>query len=326
MKTLLPLFSLFVLSCVAWAGDLALVQTISLEGAGGRIDHFSFDSARHRLFLAALGNDTVEVLDLAQQKRERTLSGFGEPQGIAVGAAINRVLVANAKDGVCHLFDAETLTKTGTVDLKDDADNVRYDPATKLFWVGYASGALAAIDAEKNQVVAHIKLTAHPESFQMETKGARIFVNVPKAHEVAVIDREKKAVVVRWPLKEASSNFPMALDESHHRLFIGCRNPAKMVVLDTESGGVVASVSVVSDADDIWFDPVRQRVYVSGGGGFVTVISQIDADHYAAVGKVATASGARTSFFDPESRNLYVAVPHRLTQQAEVRIYHTADH
>ncbi len=322
MKKLLSFFASLIMLCVARADDLTLVQTISLEGAGGRIDHFALDSAHHRLLLAALGNDTVEVLDLARLKRERTLSGFGEPQGIAVGTAVNRILIANAEDGVCHLFDAETLNKTGTVDLKDDADNVRYDAATRLFWVGHASGGLAAIDAEKNQVVADIKLPAHPESFQMETKGARIFVNVPNAHEVVVIDREKNAVMARWPLKDASSNFPMALDEAHHRLFIGCRNPAKMVVLDTESGGTVASVAIVSDTDDVWFDQARQRVYVSGGEGFVTVISQTDSDHYAVIGKIPTASGARTSLFDSESRNLYVAVPRRLTQRAEVRVYH----
>ncbi len=320
MKRLLFLV-LIAISGPARAGDLTLVQTIPLENVDGRIDHFALDSGRHRLFMAALGNDTVEVIDLSSQKRERTLTGFGEPQGIAIGVAVNRMAIANGKDGVCRVFDAETLRPTGTVDLQDDADNVRYEASSRLFWVGHASGALAAIDAEKNQILADIPLKAHPESFQIETLGSRIFVNVPGSREVAVIDRERKALIARWPLKEASSNYPMALDEPHRRLFIGCRSPAKMLVLDTGSGHVVASVDIVGDTDDIWFDQVGRRVYVSGGEGFVTVISQTDPDHYAVAGKIPTAAGARTSFFDPSSQSLYVAVPHRLTRKAEVQVY-----
>ena len=302
---------------------LKLAGSISLEKVSDRIDHFALDSGRQRLYLAALGDNAVEIIDLAGRMPLRQLTGFGEPQGIAIGAEPARVVIANGSDGVCRIYDAGTLQPTGSVNLKDDADNVRCDAATGLFWVGHAGGALAAIDVTKNQVVADIPLAAHPESFQLERHGPRIFVNVPRAHEVTVIDRGQKAVTDHWQLEEAASNFPMALDEANHRLFVGCRSPAKLLVLDTDSGATIATVAIVGDADDVWYDRVLRRIYVTGGEGFVSVISQVDADHYALAGKVTTGGGARTSYLDEANRTLYVAIPHRYYQPAEIRIYQT---
>src|SRR5205823_14737053 len=112
----------------------------------------------------------------------------------------------------------DDLKPSGTVDGLDDADNVRYDRQAKLLYVGYGSGALVVIDPEKGAKVGEVKLDEHPESFQLESQGKRIFVNVPKAKQIAVVDREKRAVIAKWPVKDAESNFPMALDEEHHRL------------------------------------------------------------------------------------------------------------
>lgn len=301
---------------------LRLDGIIPLDNVSDRIDHFALDAGRQRLFLAALGNNTVEVIDLAGKKRVRQLTGFAEPQGIAIGPETRRVVVANGQDGICRVFDADSLQETGRVELKDDADNVRYDAASTLFWVGYGSGGLAAIDAQTSQVVMDVKLEAHPESFQLETRGARIFVNVPKARIVAVVDRARHAVIAKWPLRDVSSNFPMALDEARHRLFVGCRKPAKLVVLNTDTGEAVAAVEIVGDSDDLLFDAAHHRIFASGGEGFITVIAQRSADAYEVVEKIPTASGARTSLFDPSTDAVFLAVPHRLAQKSEIRIFH----
>jgi outer membrane protein assembly factor BamB len=190
--------------------------------------------------------------------------------------------------------------------------------------VGYGEGGLAAIDPESGKQVADIKLDAHPESFQLETNGKRIFVNVPNAGHVAVVDRETGTVIEKIPMKEARANFPMALDEADHRLFIGCRKPAELLVLDMETGKTVASVDIVGDTDDLFYDAANKRIYVSGGEGRVTVISQVSADNYDVAGQVATAPGARTSFFVPETGTLYVAVPHRGAQKTELRAFTVA--
>jgi DNA-binding beta-propeller fold protein YncE len=303
------------------SAKLTLVKSIPLPKVSGRIDHFSFDSKNNRLLVAALGNDTLEIIDAEKGVVVHEVSGFSHPQGVGFDPDSNRYIVANASDGICRLFDAGTLAETDRIDLKDDADNIRYDRAAKLLWVGYGDGGLAAIDPVSGHEVADIKFAGHPESFQLETKGSRVFINVPDEQEILVADRQQKTVVAHWAFNEAMSNFPMALDEEHHRLFVGCRHPAKLVVLNTDNGAVVASVDLVGDSDDVYFDATRHGLYASGGEGFITVVSQKSPDAYVVTDKIPTASGARTSFFDADRGLFFLAVPRRLFQAAEVRVY-----
>jgi DNA-binding beta-propeller fold protein YncE len=313
-----------LLSPLAAASDgaqLILVKKIPLPEVSGRIDHFSFDLKNNRLLVAALGNNTLEIIDVEKGEVVHEIAGFSHPQGVGCDPDSDRYIVANASDGVCRLFNAGTLAETGRVDLKDDADNIRYDHAARLLWVGYGDGGLAAIDPASGRQLADIKFEGHPESFQLETRGSRIFINVPDEQEILVADRSQNAVVAHWALNEARSNFPMALDEAHHRLFIGCRHPAKLVVMNTDNGAVIASVDLVGDSDDVYFDAARHCIYASGGEGFITVVSQQNPDSYAVTDKIPTASGARTSFFDAARGLFFLAVPHRLFQAAEIRVY-----
>ncbi len=298
-------------------------QTIALDGVDGRIDHMAVDEKAGRLYVAALGNNTIEVIDLPASKRVETIKGFHEPQGIAVVPDTQRVIVASGQDGKVRIYDS-TLKLVKEFDGLDDADNVRYDEKAKQAIVGYGGGALAFIDPQAGTKVREIKLDGHPESFQLEKNGPRIFVNVPGTRHIAVVDRDKGAVVAKWTLSGASSNFPMALDEANHRLMVGCRSPAKLLVLDTATGKTVTSVDIVSDTDDVFYDAANERVYVAGGGGSVTVISQKDADTYTVIGKVDTASGARTALLVPGLNRIFVAVPHHGQQKAEIRSFDTA--
>jgi DNA-binding beta-propeller fold protein YncE len=297
------------------------VQTIDLPGVEGRIDHFAVDVKGKRLFMAALGNGTVEVLDTAAGRRVGSVAGLRKPQGVGFVAETGEIAVACGDDGTLRFYEAGTLKPTGVIEGLDDADNVRLDAGAGRLYVGYGGGALAVVDARQRRKVGEVRLAGHPESFQLEKQGKRIFVNVPEAGHVAVVDRERGAVVARWALAEARANFPMALDEANHRLMVGCRQPARLVVLDTESGKAVASVACAGDTDDVFYDAARGRVYVSGGAGEVSVIGQKTPDTYEAVGAVKTAAGARTSFFVAETGRLYVAVPRRGGQRAEVRVY-----
>jgi DNA-binding beta-propeller fold protein YncE len=297
---------------------------IELANAEGRIDHMAFDPQTGRLFVAALGNNTVEVVDTRAGQVVGRISGLSQPQGIGIAKDSGRLFVANAEDGTCRVFDVASLRPLVSVDLKSDADNVRYDAAAKRIYVGYGDGALAILDGGSGKRPGDIKLSAHPESFQLESQGRRIFINLPEADGViAVADRNSAKVVDTWPLKEAKANFPMALDEAHHRLFVGCRKPAKLLVLDISSGKTVAAVDCVGDTDDVWYDAANSQIYVSGGEGAVTVIQQTDADHYKVAATIPTAPGARTSFFSPDRGELFVAVPHRGGQRAQLRIFKT---
>lgn len=300
---------------------LRQVGTIPLDGVEGRIDHLGVDVKGKRLFVAALGSDTVEVVDLTAGRVTNHIRNLRAPQGVGFAPESNRLAVASDEDGSLRLYDGTSLGQTATITLKDDADNVRYDAVSRRFWVGYDEGGLAEIDPESGKQLADVKLKAHPESFQLETKGNRIFVNVPNAGHVAVIDRKTGTVIENFPLKEVAANFPMALDEANQRLFVGCRHPAKLLVLDMGTGKTVATLDIVGDTDDVFYDAFDKRIYVSGGAGAVTMISQTNADKYNVVEQVTTAPGARTSFFVSETRTLYVAVPHRGHQKAELRAY-----
>ncbi len=320
-KVLFVAFCLYPTAAHAQAKTLQLKQTIPLPGVEGRIDHMALDAASDRLFVCALGNNTVEVLDLRRGERIHSITGLGAPQGIAYIPELNRIFVANDKGGICKIYDAKSFQMVGELDLKDDADNVRYDSATKKIYVGFGSGGIGVVNAVDGKQIGSIKLSAHPEAFELEKNYKRIFVNVPNSRHVAVIDRDKSEVVATWKTDLAFANFPMALDEAHHRLFVGCRLPSKLVVLNTESGDVAAKIDISGDPDDVFYDSKRHRIYAICGAGKIDIIEQTDANNYKALTKIDTAEGARTGLFVPERDILLVAVPHRGSQQAEIRAY-----
>jgi DNA-binding beta-propeller fold protein YncE len=224
-------FAVLLLYCVALSlgaaesVTLKLTKTIPLPGVSGRFDHFAVDTNSHRIFAAALGNNTLEVIDGAAEKRLHSITGLHKPTGVAFLPGQNQIVVANGDDGTVKVFDGTTYKVLKNITGLDDADNVRLDTKANRIYVGYGDGALAAIDTANWQQVSSIKLKAHPESFQLEQNGSRVFVNVPDAKQIAVIDREKSAVIASWPMEKFHANFPMALDESNHRLFVGCRSP-----------------------------------------------------------------------------------------------------
>jgi hypothetical protein len=306
-----------VLTVLQDGNPLDLVQTIPMPKVDGRIDHLAHDAKGGRLFVAALGNNTVEVIDLSQGKVVHRIEGLHEPQGIL--SLDGQIVVASGGDGSCRFYDGSTFKLTKTIDCKDDADNVRFDAEAKLVYVGYGSGGLAVIDPAKGAKIGDIPLEGHPESFQLEAKGKRIFINVPKAGHIAVADREKRAVIAKWKLS-AGANFPMALDEEGRRLFVGCRQPSKLLVVDTESGKELAAVECSGDTDDVFYEAASKRVILSCGAGFLDVFDASGAAPRR-IGKVPTAAGARTCFELPDKGSIYLAVPHRGGSQAEIRVY-----
>jgi DNA-binding beta-propeller fold protein YncE len=316
MRTLFA-FVLAALTGMQDGNPLELVRTIPMPKVEGRIDHLAYDAKGGRVFVAGLGNNTVEVIDLAQGKVVHRIDGLHEPQGILY--LDGQIVVASGGDGSCRFYDGSTFKPAKTVDCKDDADNVRADAEGKLVYVGYGSGGLAVIDPVKGAKVGDIPLEGHPESFQLEAKGKRVFINVPKAGHIAVADREKRTMIAKWKLS-AGANFPMALDEEGRRLFVGCRQPAKLLVFDTESGKETAAVECSGDTDDVFYDAPSHRVLVSCGAGFLDVFdaSGVAPKHIASA---ATAAGARTCLYLQDPGLVFLAVPHRGAQAAELRVF-----
>ncbi|HEX2977446.1 MAG TPA: hypothetical protein VHO68_16050, partial [Bacteroidales bacterium] len=183
------------------------------------------------------------------------------------------------------------------------------------------NGGIAVIDSKTLSLVEDIELPGHPESFQVDEDAGKVFVNVPGMHQIVVIDLNKNKITEKWEITEASSNFPMALDTAGHRLFVGCRNPAKLLIIDTGSGKTVASLNIDKDTDDVFFDSIRKKIYASCGGGYLDIISQDGPKNYYSASKVETRSGARTSLFIPELSQLVIAAPASSGDQARLMVY-----
>jgi hypothetical protein len=285
---------------------LSLEGKIALPGVSGRIDHMAVDLARKRLLVAELGNGTLDVVDLAGGGRIKQIATLREPQGVAYAQKPDLVVVASAGDGSVRFFRGDDLAPAGNVALGNDADNVRVDQRTGNVVVGYGSGGLAIIDPEKRSKIGDIKLAAHPESFQLDTASGRVFVNVPDAGHIAVVDLSAAKQVASWTVPGLSANFPLAIDGPGAALATVFRNPAKLALLDTKTGAVTQRLDTCGDADDVFFDAKRRRIYVSCGAGSVDVF-EADAKGYRPLARIETSSGARTALLVPELDRLFVA-------------------
>jgi DNA-binding beta-propeller fold protein YncE len=284
---------------------LVLEGTIPLGNVYGRIDHMAADAARQRLFIAELGNDSVGVIDLKRRTVLRTLLHLKEPQGVSYVANTDTLYVASALDGALRPFAGPDLKPGDIIPLGANADNIRIDAKSGQLFVGYGAGGIAVIDPTTNKKQADIVLREHPEGFQLSADGARIFVNVPDAHQIAVIDRAAGKQVATWPMRDGRANFAMAL-ESDDRVITVFKRPPHLAALSAKDGTVLAGVDVCDDADDVFLDVPRKRLYVSCGDGMLDVLERRGTG-YARLARLTTAPGARTSLFIPELDRLIVA-------------------
>jgi YVTN family beta-propeller protein len=300
--------------------ELQLEAKIALGSVSGRIDHMAMDLARRRLFVAELGNDSVGVVDVENQKLIRTITGLKEPQGVGYVASVDTLYVANARDGTVRLYQGADYAPMGQIELGDDADNIRVDAGANRVFVGFGTGGLAIIDPIKKLKVANVALKAHPESFQLDGESSRIFVNVPSAREIAVVDRAAAKQTAGWPMLTGGMNFPMALDPETKQVLTVFRSPPRLSVLAMSDGKVEKSADTCGDSDDVFVDAKRRRVYVVCGSGFVDVFDP-RRENLPRVAHILTVAGARTGLFVPELDRLFVAVRAQGSESAAIWVF-----
>jgi YVTN family beta-propeller protein len=301
-------------------GQLQLETKIPLGDVRGRIDHMAVDLKRQRLFVAELGNDSVGIVDLSNRKVISRIPGLKEPQGVGYEPTTDMLYVANAGDGSVRLFEGGDYKATGRIELGSDADNIRVDAAAKRVFIGYGGGGLAVIDPSTRSKVADIPLKAHPEAFQIDPDTGQIFVNVPDARRIAVVDRVSQKQIAKWPLAGHGANFPMALDHVRRQILVIFRTPAELGVFSMTDGKPIATIETCGDADDLFIDAKRARVYVSCGAGFLDVLQAKEAS-YRRIARIPTVSGARTSLFVPEMDRLLVAARASSGEPAAIWIF-----
>ncbi|HEX5242677.1 MAG TPA: hypothetical protein VFW23_05385 [Tepidisphaeraceae bacterium] len=337
---------------------LRLTRTIPLPGVGvpatttdsaaipGRLDHLAYDAATGRLFIAALEQGSLEVVDLNKGERIKRIEGLKKPQGIAVVGQAGCVVVACGDENAVHVYGLADLAERAVTPVGHDADNVRTDGTNQAyiaFGPDEGPGGIAIYDAIALKKVGQISLAARPESFQFDLRpgSQRIFVNLPGKKRadndgsIAVVNRSTGQTVATWHLAGAAQNFPMGFDSEHDRVFVASRKPPLLFCLDGKSGAVLGKAPCVADSDDLYYDALADRVVVIGGGrrtlespspgvrfpgadAAIDMFQVNDAGSLLKIGTVPTAPHARTGFFVPQRRAIYIVCPPQGTADAKV--------
>ncbi len=304
---------------------LKLEKIIEMPGVAGRIDHMAFNLKDKVLYMAALGNNTVEVIDLKKGAVIQSIKGVDEPQGIAYIPEQNEVAVASGGNGDCVFFNATTFQRVATVHLNGDADNIRYDAAERKMYVGYGNGGMALIDPVKHKQIGNVKLYAHPESFQLDKRNNKLYVNLPNDHSIAVIDLKNFTIRDTWKISKYKANFPMTLDTANNHVMIGFRHPAVLVSYDVNSGKEVSKNELVGDVDDVFFNANKQQIVASGGDGYINIFEKGADNTFKLVSNIGTRSGARTSLLIPSIGYYVLAERAEGGKAATVTVYKIND-
>jgi hypothetical protein len=300
---------------------LEQLKTIPMPEVKGRVDHMDINLKDQIVYVAAIGNNSVEVADLHEGKITHTIKGLDEPQGVGYISQYDEIFVTNGGNGDCYFYDAKTFKKVATIHLSADADDVRYDSADRKIYVGYGTGGIAVIDAGSHKQVGDIRLPAHPESFQIDKKLNLLFVNIPDAGMVGVVDLKQMKLTSKWIKDFPRANFPMAIDANNHRVFVGYRHSAKLVIYDGKTGIDINETSMVGDADDIYFDDVTGMIIISGGEGYINAFRLDNQKDIQEIANISTSSGARTSLLIPQLRLFVLACRANGGRNASLQIY-----
>ena len=231
--------------------------------------------------------------------------------------------------GEIKIYETDSYKPAGSIKLREGADASTYDPSTKLFYVvnggkdaKLPNSYISAVDVDAGKVTAEIKMDSDDvEGLIFAGSGPRMFVTVRGKNAIEVFDRNSHKQLGAWSVSESGKRpTAVAYDEGSHRLFVGTREPAKLVVLDTDSGKIVNSYPAPAMVDDMAYDGRRKRIYFAGSE-FLDVFKQTDADHYEVAGHIKTSFRAKTAILVPELNKYYLAVPHHEKQVAELRVF-----
>ena len=320
------LLGLLLLSTGPAAGDslLTLDAIIPLAHVNGRIDHMAFDPKRQRIYVAALGNNSIEIVDLQNRKYIDHIKDLNEPQGVAYVPYSDYIVVTNGGDGYVDFYDAGSFKNVGHVEVGRDADNIRWDPNLNRLVVGFGEGGLAIIDPRQMRKTSRVPLPSHPESFQLDPSGHVAFVNLPATGEIVKVDLEAAKILQHWSTSPSSNNYPMALDAAHDCVFVGCRTVTSLVILNAESGKQQTRTGIASDVDDIWYDAHTSMMYASCGAGVLEVFKVVSGAEFQLLADIKTSPGARTSIFVPERNEIIVAAPATGSTSARLLVYKIA--
>lgn len=303
-KLTLFLVAAAILGSPAAASPLyELQKTIKLGGDGGW-DYLTFDPAGGRLFISRATR--VQIVDPKSGNILGEIPNTPGVHGIALAPDLGKGFTSNGKASTVTIFDLKTLKEMGVVKLSgQNPDSIVYDPADKLVLTfnGRSKNA-SVVDPAKNAETGTIPLDGKPESAATDGKGT-VFVDIEDQNEIQAIDPRAGAVTATWPLPGCDSPAGLSIDPERRRLFASCHSQT-LVVVDADSGQVVASVPIGQGTDASAFDAKAKLVFSSNGDGTLTVINAKSGDDFKVLENATTQRGARTMAVDPASGSVYL--------------------
>src|SRR5689334_24872947 len=274
-----------------------------VPGNGGW-DYLYIDSGARRLYLSH--GTQVDVIDPDNGKLIGTIADTPGVHGIAIASEFKHGFTSNGRENKVSMFDPTTLQLINKIDVGKGPDGIYYDPGTKrIFTNNHGSHDITAIDAKTGTVTGTVKVEGDGES-AIVADGV-VYLNLEDTNEVVVFDPKSLEVKKRFPIGVAKTPTGLAYDAKTKRLFIGCRNDPKMVVMDADSGKVITSFPIGTGVDYAAFDPSAKLVFFSCGEGVLSVFHEKNADEYEDVGPVNTQASARTMAFDPKTKKIFLS-------------------
>jgi DNA-binding beta-propeller fold protein YncE len=289
-------------------GPYSKVGEIQIGGAAS-FDYLNVDSANHRLYVSH-GTEVV-VIDTATNTIVGRIGDTPGVHGIVFAPELGRGFTSNGREGKAGVFDLKTLAPIAKIDTGGNPDAILYEPTQKRVYTFNGSGAAAVppgqsatvIDAANGSVVATIPLGDKPETGQADAALGRVFVNLENKSLVGVIDMKTNQKIAEWPIAPTKGPTGMAIDAEAHRLFVG--GDGFTVMIDAQSGKVVASAPICGGTDATWFDPGTKYVFSSCGDGHITVMHEDSPTALSVVQTIDTERGARTMAVDTATHRLY---------------------
>jgi DNA-binding beta-propeller fold protein YncE len=310
--------------------SVKLIKSVDLAGYTGDFDHFAVDYDRNRLLLAAEDHGTLEIFDLKTSEHLRTVGGFGNPHSILARRGVPTLFITDSEKQMSTIRNADTLAKEKTVTLTPGADTAKYDAASNTLFVvtggkdvDMKTANLEAVNPDTGDKKALLTFPDnHVEAMAFVDGDPRLFINLTQTNKLAVVDRNTMKVLKVWPVPAAQQNAMVSYDQAQHRLYVVCRQPGMVVVMNSDTGAVVSTQPAPLRADEVQYDAGSHRLYVPGGEGYMGIYDTSDPDHLKLVEKVTTAPGAKTGILLPAMHRLFLAVsPGESKTMAKVLTY-----
>ena len=296
--------------------SVKLIKSVNLAGYKGDFDHFAVDYDRNRLLLAAEDHGSIEIFDLKTSAHLRTVGGFGNPHSILARKGVPTLFITDSEKEMSTIRNADSLAKEKTVTLTAGADTAKYDPALNTLYVvtggkdvNMKTANLEAVNPDTGDKKAMLTFPDnHVEAMAFVDGDPRLFINLTQTNRLAVVDRKSMKVLSVWPVRPAQQNAMVAFDLAQHRLYVVCREPGMVVVMNSDTGAVVGTQPAPLRADEVQYDARSHRLYVPGGEGYMGIYDTGDPDRLKLIEKVTTEPGAKTGLLLPAMHRLFLAV------------------